>query len=57
MTHLFDLVIHSDTSMAEGPSMLWNCFIDFAVEHGFGSRATEPGVAGDIGVIEICWID
>ena len=33
--------------------VFWNCFLDFAVEHGFGCRATEPGFAEDIGAIEV----
>ena len=37
--------------------MLRNCFFDFAVEHWFVCRATEPGFAGDIGDIEIWLID
>ena len=37
--------------------MLRNCFLDFAVEHWFGCRATEPGFAGDIGAIEDWLID
>ena len=32
-----------------------SCFLDFAVEHWFGCRATEPGFAGDIGAIEV-WL-
>ena len=44
-----------DTSMPDGPLMLQNCFIDFAVEHWFGCHATEPGFTGDIGSIEI-WL-
>ena len=32
-------------------------FINFAVEHWFGCRATEPGFAGDIGAIEVSLID
>ena len=37
---------------------LWrNCFLDFAVEHWFVCRATEPGFAGDIGAIEVWLID
>ena len=35
--------------------MLQNCFFDFAVEHQFSLRATEPGFAGDIGAVEI-WL-
>ena len=34
-----------------------NCFLDFAVEHWFGCRATGPGFAGDIGAIEVWLID
>ena len=37
------------------PLMLWNCFLDFAVEHWFGCCATEPGFAGDLGAIEV-WL-
>ena len=33
--------------------MLQTSCIDFAVEHRFGCHVTEPGCAGDIGVIEI----
>ena len=36
-----------------GVIIIWNCLIDFAVEHRFGCRATEPGFAGDIGAIEV----
>ena len=36
---------------------LLNCFIDFAVEHWFGCRVTEPGYTGDIGATEIWLID
>ena len=32
-----------------------NCFLDFAVEHWFGCRATVPGFKGNIGAIEI-WL-
>ena len=35
--------------------MLRNLFINFAVEHWFGCRATEPEYAGDIGAIDI-WV-
>ena len=42
-----------DTGMPDDLLTLWNCFIDFAVEHWFGCRATETGYAGDIGAIEI----
>ena len=37
--------------------MLRNYFLDFAVEHWFGCRATEPGFARDIGAIEVSLID
>ena len=30
--------------MHDGLLMLWNCFIDFAVEHRFGCRDTEPDI-------------
>ena len=39
--------------IADGPLMLRNCFIDFAVEHQFSCCAREPGYAGDTGAIEI----
>ena len=42
-----------DTSMPGGPLMLWNCFIDFVVEHRFGCCAIESGFMRDIGAIEI----
>ena len=32
-------------------------FLIFAVEHWFGCRATEPGITGDIGAIEVWLID
>ena len=38
-------------------SLLRNCFLDFAVEHWFGCRATEPGFGGEIGTIEVWLID
>ena len=47
----------TDTSRPDGSLMLQNCFIDFAVEHWFGCRATEPGYVGHIGAIEIWLID
>ena len=34
-----------------------NCFLDFAVEHWFGCRATEPGFTEDIGAMEVWLID
>ena len=40
---------------AYGLLMLRNYFLDFAVEHWLGCRATEPGFAGDIGAIEV-WL-
>ena len=36
-----------------GALMLRNCFIDYAVEHRFGCCTTEPGIARDIGALEI----
>ena len=38
-----------DTGIPDSLLMLWNCFLDLAVEYWFGCRATEPGFAGDIG--------
>ena len=46
-----------DTVTPDGPLTLWNCFINFAVEHWFGCHATEPGFARDIGAIEIWLVD
>ena len=46
-----------DTGMPDDLLTLWNCFIDFAVEHWFSCCATESGYAGDIGAIEIWLID
>ena len=46
-----------DTAMPDGVMTLRNCFLDSAVEHWFGCRATEPGFAGDIGAIETWLID
>ena len=46
-----------DTVTPHGLLTLRNCFLDFAVEHWFGCRATEPGFAGDIGAIEVWLID
>ena len=46
-----------DTSTPDGLSMLWNCFIDFALEYWFGYPANEPGFAGGIDTIEIWLID
>ena len=43
--------------IADSPLMLRNCFVDFAVEHWFGCRATECGFAGDLGISEIWLID
>ena len=40
-----------DTGMPNGLLMLRNCFFDFAVEHCFDCRTTEPGFAGDIGAM------
>ena len=45
------------TSMPDGLLMLQNCFFNFAVEHWFSCRATEPGFTGDISTIEIWLID
>ena len=55
--HLFDLALSPVTPAFDGPLILWNCVIDFVVEHQFGCCATEPGFAGDNGVIEIWLID
>ena len=46
-----------DTATPNSLLMPWNCFIDFAIEHWFSCRATEPGFARDIGAIEIWLID
>ena len=46
-----------DVVTPHGLLMLRNCFLDFAVEHWFGCRATESGFAGDIGAIEVWLID
>ena len=59
-THLFDLAPPPpiiDTSTLDGPLMLRNCFVNYAVEHWFGCHATKPGYAGDTGIIEISLID
>ena len=40
-----------------GLLMLWKCFLDFAAEHWFGCRTTEPGFTGDSGAIEVWLID
>ena len=48
LTWLFPI----DIRTPDGPLMLWNRFIDFAVEDRFGCRATEHGFARDIGAIE-----
>ena len=50
--HLFDLPLSSiNISMPDGSFKLWNCFIDFAVEHWFRCWATEPGYTGCIGTM------
>ena len=46
-----------DTGTPDGPLMLPNCFIDFAVEYWISCCATEPGFTGDVGGIEIWSID
>ena len=46
-----------DTVIPHCLLMLWNCFLDFAVEHWVGCRATEPGFPGDIGAIQVWLID
>ena len=46
-----------DTVTSHGLLLLWNCFLDFAVEHWFGCHATELDFAGDIGAIEVWLID
>ena len=43
--------------MPDDPVMLWDCFIDFAIEHQFGCGITVPGLVGNIGGIEIWLID
>ena len=56
--HLFDLAFPPiDTSTLDGPLMLHNCYIDFAVEHWFSCHTTGPGSAGDIDGIEFDWFD
>ena len=47
------LSVHSPTSVATLPLLLWNSLNDFVFEHRSGCCATEPGYAGDIGAIEI----
>ena len=42
-----------DTGVPNGMLMLRNSLNDFVIEHRSGCCATEPGYAGDIGVIEI----
>ena len=42
---------------APGLLMLRKCFLNFAVKHWFGCRATEPDFVGDIGAIEVWLID
>ena len=42
-----------DTSVPNGLLMLQNSFHDFIFEHWSGCYTTEPGYAGDIGLIEI----
>ena len=46
-----------DTGVPDDLLTLWNCFIDFAVEHWVGCCTTEPGYARDIGAVEIWLID
>ena len=46
-----------DTGTSNGLLMLRNCFFDFAIEHWFDCRTTEPGFARDIGAIEFSLID
>ena len=41
-----------DHGTPDGP-LIRNCIIDFAVEHQIGCYTMEPGVAGDIGPIEM----
>ena len=58
--HLFDFAPPPppiDTVMPDGLLMLRDCFFDFAAEHWFGYRATEPGFAGDIGAKKVWLID
>ena len=45
------------TGMRIGWLVLWNCFMDFAVEHQVGCCATEHGFAGDVGSTKIRLID
>ena len=51
------MTVGTISGVITGLLMLKNCFLDFAVEHWFGCRATEPGFAGDIGAIEVWLID
>ena len=46
-----------DTGTPDSPLMPWSCFFDFAIEHWFGCRTTEPDFAGDIAAVEIWLID
>ena len=46
-----------DTGTPDSSLMLRNCFIYFAVENRFVCGTTEPGLAGNIGGIEIWLID
>ena len=53
--------LHNDilASMATGQvtALALHRFLEFAVEHWFGCRATGPGFTGDIGAIEVWLID
>ena len=46
-----------NTTTDNGPVMLRNCFIDFAVDYGFGCHTAKPVCAGDIGTMENWLID
>ena len=46
-----------DACTPNGPLMLRNCFITFAVEYRFGCNATELGFAGNIGAIKMYLVD
>ena len=57
-TYIFWLgLLPVDTSVPDGLLMLRNSCVNFTIEHWSGCCSADPGIAGDIGAIEIGLID
>ena len=56
-THLFDMAFAPQIPACPIACWCYGIVCNFAVGHWFGFHTTEPGLAGDIGAIEVWFID